>query len=298
VNPGSDATRGKLLAVAAYGLWGVIPIYWKLLRALPAAELLAHRVLSSLAVGLLLVAATRRWREFAGVLRTRRRLLPIVASSLLIGINWLVFIQAVNTGRVLATSLGYFLNPLVSVLLGVGFLGERLTRGQVVAVGLGAVGVLYWAIELGQAPWIALALAASFGLYGLVRKLAAVGPLEGFTLEVLLLAPAAAVFLAVLSSRGTLAAARESAATHALLAGAGVITAAPLLCFTSAARRLPLSTLGFFQYLAPSLSFLIAVGFYHEPFGRGQAIAFACVWVALALFSLATRRALGASGGR
>jgi chloramphenicol-sensitive protein RarD len=298
VNPGSDATRGKLLAVAAYSLWGVIPIYWKLLRALPAAELLAHRVLSSLAVGLLLLAATRRWREFADVLRAQRRLLPIVASSLLIGINWLVFIEAVNTGRVLATSLGYFLNPLVSVLLGVAFLGERLTRGQLIAVGLGAAGVLAWAIDLGEAPWIALMLAASFGLYGLVRKLAAVGPLEGFTLEVLMLAPAAAAYLAFLAANGTLAAPRESGDVHALLAGAGVITAAPLLCFTSAARRLPLSTLGFFQYLAPSLSFLIAVAVYREPFGRAQAIAFACVWVALALFSLATRRALGASGGR
>jgi len=199
---------------------------------------------------------------------------------------------------VLATSLGYFLNPLVSVLLGVAFLGERLTRGQLIAVGLGAAGVLAWAIDLGEAPWIALMLAASFGLYGLVRKLAAVGPLEGFTLEVLMLAPAAAAYLAFLAANGRLAAPRESADVHALLAGAGVITAAPLLCFTSAARRLPLSTLGFFQYLAPSLSFLIAVAVYREPFGRAQAIAFACVWVALALFSLATRRALGASGGR
>ena len=286
-----------LLAVAAYGLWGFAPIYWKLLRALPAAELLAHRVLSSLAVGLLLALVTRRWRELAITLRSRRRLLPIVASSLLIGLNWLVFIQAVNTGHVLATSLGYFLNPLVNVLLGVAFLGERLTRGQLVAVGLGAAGVLYWAIELGEAPWIALTLAASFGLYGLVRKLAAVGPLEGFTLEVLLLAPAAGWYLAHLAAQSALAAPQQDAGLHAVLAGAGVITAAPLLCFTAAARRLPLSTLGFFQYLAPSLSFVIAVGLYHEPFGRGQAIAFACVWLALALFSLATRRAFGASGG-
>lgn len=287
-----------LLAFAAFGLWGLAPIYWKLLRALPAAELLAHRVLSSLVVGMLLLFATRRWRELAAVLRSRRRLLPIVVSSLLIGLNWLIFIQAVNTGRVLATALGYFLNPLVNVLLGVVFLGERLTRGQLAAVVLGAAGVLYWAIDLGEAPWIALTLAASFGLYGLVRKLAAVGPLEGFALEVLLLTPAAGWYVAQLAAEGALAAPQQSAGIHALLAGAGVITAAPLLCFTAAARRLPLSTLGFFQYLAPSLSFLIAVGVYHEPFGRGQAIAFACVWAALALFSLATRRALGASLGR
>lgn len=293
-----DATRGILLAVAAYGLWGFAPIYWKLLRALPAAELLAHRVLSSLVVGVVLMAAARRWRELAAVLRERRRLLPIVASSLLIGVNWLVFIQAVNTGRVLATALGYFLNPLVSVLLGVVFLGEKLTRGQAFAVLLGAAGVLYWAIDLGEAPWIALTLAVSFALYGLVRKLAAVGPLEGFTLEVLLLAPAAGWFLASLASRGALLATGQDASVHALLAGAGVITALPLLCFTAAARRLPLTTLGFLQYLAPSLSFVIAVGLYDEPFGRARAIAFGCVWAALAVFSLATRRALGAGGGR
>jgi chloramphenicol-sensitive protein RarD len=287
-----------LLAVAAFGLWGLAPIYWKQLHALPPAELLAHRVTSSLVVGLLLVAATRRWRELTAVLRSRRRLLPIVASSALITLNWLIFIDAVNSGRVLATSLGYFLNPLVNVLLGMAFLGERLTPGQLVAVALGAAGVLYWAIDLGEAPWIALSLAASFGLYGLVRKLAAVDPLEGFTLEVLLMAPAAGGFLAWLGADGALAAPRQSAGFLALLAGSGVITAAPLLCFTSAARRLPLSTLGFFQYLAPSLSFGIAVAIYDEPFGRGQAIAFSCVWLALALFSLATRRALGAAGGR
>lgn len=286
------------LAFAAYGLWGFAPVYWKLLRALPAAELLAHRVLGSLAVGLLLVAATRRWRELAAVLRSHQRVLPIVASSLLIGLNWLVFIQAVNTGHVLATSLGYFLNPLVSVLLGVAFLGERLTRGQLAAVVIGAAGVVYWAVDLGEAPWIALTLAASFGLYGLVRKLASVGPLEGFTLEVLLLAPAALAYLAHLGAQDVMTLPHVGVDVKALLAGAGVITAAPLLCFTSAARLLPLSTLGFFQYLAPSLSFLIAVGLYREPFGRAQAVAFSCVWAALALFWLATRRALGASERR
>ena len=202
-----------------------------------------------------------------------------------------------NTGHVLATALGYFLNPLVSVLLGVVFLGERLTRGQLVAVVIGAAGGVYWAVDLGEAPWIALTLAGSFGLYGLVRKIASVGPLEGLTLETLLLAPAALAYLTHLTAQGVMMLPHEGVDVKALLAGAGVITA-PLLCFTSAARLLPLSMLGFFQYLAPSLSFLIAVGLYREPFGRAQAVAFSCVWAALALFSLATRRALGASGGR
>jgi chloramphenicol-sensitive protein RarD len=278
-----------LLAVTAYGLWGFAPAYWKLLHAAPASELLAHRVLWSLLVGALLIGLTGRWRELAGVLRSRRQLLPIVASSLLIGVNWLIFIEAVNTGRVLATSLGYFLNPLVNVLLGVVFLGERLTRGQLAAVAVGCAGVTVWAVDLGEAPWIALSLAGSFALYGLVRKVASVAPLVGVTLETLLLAPPALAHLATLSARDALALPGASLPVMALVAGSGVITVAPLLCFTSAARRLPLSTLGFFQYLAPSISFLLAVGFYGEPFGRTQAIAFACVWAALALYSFSSR---------
>jgi chloramphenicol-sensitive protein RarD len=289
LNAGSDATRGMLFAVAAYGLWGFAPVYWKLLDAAPAAELLAHRVVWSLAVGVLLIGVTRRWRELAAALRSRRLLLPILASSVLISLNWLIFLAAVNSGRVLATALGYFLNPLVTVLLGVVFLGERLTRGQVFAVAIGAAGVTFWAVELGEAPWIALSLAASFGLYGLVRKVASVGPLVGFALETLLLAPPCLVYLAWLASQDAMALAREGPGVKALVAGAGVITAAPLLCFTSAAQRLPLATLGFLQYLAPSISFLLAVGLYGEPFGHTQAIAFACVWVALALFSFASR---------
>jgi len=289
VKPGEDASRGMLFAVAAYGLWGFAPAYWKLLHAAPAGELLAQRVVWSLVVAALLIGVTRRWRELAAALRSRHQLLPIVASSLLIAVNWLIFLVAVNSGRVLATALGYFLNPLVSVLLGVAFLGERLTRGQALAVAIGAVGVTVWAVDLGEAPWIALSLAASFGLYGLVRKVASVTPLVGFALETLLLAPPCFAYLAWLASQDALALPSEGPGVKALVAGAGVITAAPLLCFTSAARRLPLSTLGFFQYLAPSISFLLAVGLYGEPFGRTQAIAFSCVWAALALFSFASR---------
>jgi chloramphenicol-sensitive protein RarD len=295
LNPRSSASSGILLAVSAYGLWGFAPIYWKLLEAAPAGELLAHRVLWSLAVGVLLLALLRRGRELLGVVRSPRRLASIALSSALIGANWLIFIHAVNTGRVLATALGYFLNPLVNVLLGVVFLRERLTPGQLVAVAVGSAGVLYWAIDLGEAPWIAVSLAASFGLYALVRKVAAVSPLVGFTLETLLLAPPALAHLAWLGAHGATTVPRPDAASWALVASSGVITAAPLLCFTSAARRLPLSTLGFLQYLAPSISFLLAVGVYGEPFGRTQAISFACVWSALAIFSVASRRVLGAS---
>jgi chloramphenicol-sensitive protein RarD len=288
--PASDAARGIIFAIAAYGLWGFAPAYWKLLKAAPAFELLDHRVLWSLLVGVLLLFATRRWSEFAAVLRTRSKLLPIVFSSLLIGANWLIFIHAVNTGRVLATSLGYFLNPLVSVLLGVAFLGERLTRGQVAAVLIGAAGVGSWAWQLGEAPWIALSLAASFGIYGLVRKVVVVAPLVGFTLEVLLLAPFSLAHLARLASQGESTLLGSGAGTLALVAGSGLVTAAPLLCFISAAHLLPLSTLGFLQYLAPSITFLLAVGVYGEPFGRAQALAFSCVWIALMLFSFATPR--------
>lgn len=291
MTPGPEATRGMLFAVAAYGLWGFAPVYWKLLHAAPASELLAQRVVWSLLLGALLIASTRSWREFARVLRSPRRVLPILASSLLIGVNWLIFLEAVNSGRVLATSLGYFLNPLVNVLLGVVFLGERLTRGQLLAVALGCVGVGLWAVDLGEAPWIALSLAASFGLYGLVRKVASVTPLVGFTLETLLLTPPALAYLAYLAAQGSMALPHEGPGVKALVVGAGVVTAAPLLCFTSAAHRLPLSTLGFFQYLAPSITFLLAVWLYGEPFGRTQAVAFSFVWAALVVFSLGTRRA-------
>jgi len=291
----NDSSVGALYATAAYGVWGLTPLYWKAVEKVPPPELLGHRILWSCAVGVALVSAARAWPELARCVRTPREGLPILLASALLAANWLVFLWAVATDRVLATSLGYYVTPLVNVALGVGFLGERLSRGQVVALALATAGVATLAVRLGEAPWIALALAGSFGCYGLVRKKARVGPVAGFGLEMLLLAPAAAAYLLVLGAEGGLSLPGQTPRVQALVAAAGVVTAAPLLWFNHAARRLRLATLGFFQYLAPSVAFALAVFAFGEPFTPAHAFAFGCVWLALAIYSLDAMRA---SGGR
>ena len=285
------APSGTAYALAAFGIWGFAPAYWKAVGAIPAPELLAHRVLWSCVVAALLTLLLRDGPRFAAALRSPRLLLPACAAALLIGVNWLTFLYAVATDRVLATSLGYYINPLVSVLFGTLFLRERLRPIQIVAVLLAAAGVAQLAVALGELPWIALVLCFSFALYGLVRKLAPAAPLVGFAIEVTVLGPLAAVYLAWLALDGSMAFPVASGWRNALVAGAGVVTAAPLLAFASAAKRLRLSTLGLFQYLAPSIAFLLAVGLYGEPFSRAHAITFGCVWIALAIYSLDAARA-------
>lgn len=278
-----DAT-GVTHALVAYGIWGLTPIYWKATQAVPAAELLAYRVLASLAVAALLVIATRTWREVARVLLAPRAAAAVVLSCLLLGANWLTFIYAVQTDRILATSLGYYINPLMNVVLGLLVLRERLTRAQAVAVAIAAAGVAYQTWQQAELPWISLVLAGSFGLYGLVRKLAPAAPLSGFALEMLLGAPAAIAFLWLLAGRGSATLPQASGSLQLLVAASGLITAAPLIAFASAADRLPLSTLGMFQFVAPTLAFLLAVILYDEPFTPAHAVSFACVWTALGLF--------------
>lgn len=291
----NDSSVGALYATAAYGFWGLTPLYWKAVEQVPPPELLGHRILWSCAVGVALVSAARAWPELARCARTPREGLPILLASGLLAANWLVFLWAVATERVLATSLGYYVTPLVNVALGVGFLGERLSRGQLVALGLATAGVATLAVRLGEPPWIALALAASFGCYGLVRKKARVGPVAGFGLEMLLLAPWASAYLIALSADGGVALPDQTARVQALVAGSGIVTAAPLLWFNHAARRLRLATLGFFQYLAPTVAFALAVFAFGEHFTAAHAFAFGCVWLALAIYSV---DALHASGGR
>lgn len=291
----NDSSAGALYATAAYGFWGLTPLYWKAVEAVPPPELLGHRILWSCAVGIVLVTAARSWTEIGRCLRSPREGLPILLASLLLAGNWLVFLWAVATDRVLATSLGYYVTPLVNVSLGMGFLGERLSRGQIVALALATLGVVALAIHLGEAPWIALGLAGSFGCYGLVRKKARVGPVAGFGLEMLLLAPFAAAYLLSLWADGGAAMPDQTARVRGLVVGAGVVTAAPLLWFNHAARRLRLATLGFFQYLAPSVAFALAVFAFGEPFTAAHAFCFGCVWLALAVYSL---DALRSSAGR
>jgi chloramphenicol-sensitive protein RarD len=277
--------RGIAYASAAYLLWGVFPIYFKALLGVAPLEILAHRIVWSLAVCAVLLLLLRRLRWLAELRRQPRVLLWFVASSVMVTINWFVYIWAVNSGRVVDASLGYFINPLVNVLIGAVFLHERLRRAQWTAVSVAAAGVLWLTWQAGAVPWIGLVLGLSFGIYGLLRKTAALGAIEGLTLETVLLAPIAAVYLIWLVQAGQSEFAQGGATTRLLLLAAGPVTAAPLLLFAAGARRIPFSTLGLLQYLGPSLQLLIGVWLYDEPFAE-RAPGYVLIWIALAVFSV------------
>lgn len=287
-DPPSEARVGVLYATAAYGLWGVFPVYFKLVATVPALEVLAHRIIWSLVFLLGLLLARHRLRGALSVLRDRRTLITLGLTTLLIATNWLLFIWAVTHDLVLQASLGYFINPLVSVLLGFLFLRERLRRWQTAAVVLAGLGVGCMTLLAGQFPGLALYLAVSFGLYGLLRKVARVESLVGLAVETGLLTPLALGFLVTQMIRGQAVFGAGSTELSLLLMLAGVITATPLLAFTAAARRLRLATLGFLQYLAPTGHFLLAVLAFGEPFTRAHLATFACIWAALAIYSIDT----------
>ena len=275
---------GLLYALGAYLVWGLSPVYFKSVSAASPPEILSWRVVGSVAFlgGLVLLSgrATEAW----GTLRDPRRLATFVATTLLISSNWILYIWSVNSGHILEASLGYYVNPLVNVLLGVVFLGEALNQRQALAVGLAAAGVLYLVVAIGHLPWISLTLAGTFGLYGLLRKKARIDAVLGLLVETSLLAPLAAGFLAWLAARGQ-GRFGTSWSLSALLLAAGVITAVPLIWFTLGIHRLRLSTMGFLQYLGPTLQFLLAVAVYGEPFTKAQAVTFAFVWASLAIYS-------------
>jgi chloramphenicol-sensitive protein RarD len=278
-------------AVGAYLLWGLFPIYFHALVGVPATEVLAHRVLWSTLFMALLITALRRWPEVLRQLRVPGTLLALAGSALLISTNWLVYIWAVQAGRVLEASLGYFVNPLVSVLLGVVFLREPLSGRQKVAVGIAAAGVATLVIRAGQFPWVGLTLALTFGLYGLVRKRLAVDAMAGLLAEVVLLLPLAAAWAGWLAFQGV-AHFGAGARFTLLLAASGAITAVPLLLFAVGVRRLRLSTVRILQYLNPTAQLALAVFLFGEPFTQGHLLAFGCIWVSLAIYtSDALRRA-------
>lgn len=285
----STPQRGILLGTAAYASWGLFPLYFKAVASVAPVEVLAHRGLWSFVVLAGLVALLGRWAELRRELRSGKLLLMLAFSTLLIGANWLAFIYAVISGQVLQASLGYFINPLVSVLLGVVFLRERLRPYQMLSMALALVGVLVLAGLVGEVPWIALALAATFALYGLMRKIMPVDGLTSLTVETLAMAPIAAAYLAYL------AASRPSAdhdwAMLGLLMLSGPVTTVPLLFFGAAARRLRLSTLGILQYLTPTLQFLLAVVAFREPFSHAQIVSFACIWTAVGIYTADSFRA-------
>ena len=287
--------KGILYGIGAYLLWGIFPVYWKLLEAVPAIQIISHRIIWSFVLLALILFITRQWRSFHSAALSRRVVLIYLVSAILLGINWLTYIWAINAGFVLETSLGYFINPLLSVLLGVLFVREKLRPLQWLPIGLAAIGVIYVAISYGQFPWIALTLAISFGLYGLVKKVAPLGSLFGLTLETGLLFLPAVAFLAVLEWQRQGAFLHVPAVSNLLMIGAGLVTTVPLLLFASAAQRIPLSTLGILQYINPTIAFLLGLFLFHEPFNLSLLIGFSIVWLALIIYwgenYLASRKA-------
>lgn len=278
--------RGYLYGVAAYTVWGFFPIYFKLLRPSPPVEILAHRIVwSAVFVGLLLTVA-RHWRRIWPLVRRPRRLLGLATASVLIGANWGTFIYGVNSDRVVEVSLGYFVTPLVTMLLGVLVLRERMRVWQWSAVGIGAAAVTVLTVDYGRLPYVALGLAGSFGLYGLVKKKLGVPAVQGLFVETALLALPAAGFLWLLAATGDATAGTVSIAHTVLIVGAGALTAVPLLLFAGAANRIPLTALGILQYIAPVLQFALGVFAFGEPMPAARLAGFVLVWTALAVFTL------------
>ncbi|MBL0627479.1 EamA family transporter RarD [Aeromonas jandaei] len=278
--------EGIIYALSAYTLWGIAPIYFKTIAAVPAIEILTHRVIWSCALLMVLVLLGRQWHKVQAVLRRPKVLLTLAFTSFTVGGNWLLFIWAINNGHMLDASLGYYINPLFNVLLGMLFLSEKLRRLQWWAVALAFIGVAIQLIAFGSLPWIALVLASSFALYGLVRKKLALDALTGLLLETLIMLPAAAFYLWGIADSPTSHMTENGWQLNLLLIAAGAVTTAPLLCFTAAATRLKLSTLGFFQYIGPSMMFILAVTLYGEALAMDKLITFACIWSALVIFTL------------
>ena len=276
---------GLIAGIAAFGTWGLIPVYWKLFTNISASQILAHRFVWTTCFLVGMLSWQQRWPEVREATRSRRAVLYCLASGLAISVNWFCFIWAVNVGRVLETSLGYFMTPLMSVLLGATFLRERLTRWQLLSVILALIGVLNLTLGYGRFPWLAITLCVSFGLYGLLRKKSGVRPIPGLFLETTLLTPIAATYLVYLQRAGNSAFSSAGWSMALLLITTGIVTGLPLVWFGHAARHLRLTTLGFLQYLSPSCSFFLGVFLYHEPFTRAHLITFTFIWIALVIFT-------------
>jgi chloramphenicol-sensitive protein RarD len=281
-----DSRRGLILGALAYVLWGTFPLYWRLLEPAGAVEILAHRIVWSLVTMVLVLVLWRRVGQLRALLRDRRRLLLISAAAVVITFNWGGYIWGVNNGRVVETSLGYFINPLVTVLMGVLVLGERLRRLQWVAMGIALVAVVVLTADYGRPPWIALLLAFSFGTYGLLKKQAGVGAVESITFETLLLAPVAGAYVLWLVATGESTFGTEGVGHALLFTTTGIVTAVPLMLFGAAAIRVSMVSLGLLQYLAPTIQFALGIAVFHEDMPASRWIGFGLVWLALALFTV------------
>ncbi|WP_042221319.1 EamA family transporter RarD [Oceanobacillus manasiensis] len=282
---------GILLTAGAYLLWGFLPIYWKSVNHISAGEILAHRIIWSFVFMLLLVALLRKWpsvmEECKAILTNKKQLIAIIFASIMITLNWLIFIWAVNSDHVLQASLGYYINPLISILLGILVLKESLTKRQLVSFILAGAGVLFLTVSYGVFPWVSLLLAMSFGLYGLFKKRLDVGAFASLTIETMFITPLAIIYLLIIPEN-VFHSNTIFAPVTLLLIGAGIVTAVPLLLFAGGARRIPLAMIGFLQYIAPTIMLILGVFVYNETFTTSHLIAFALIWVALINYMLST----------
>ena len=298
----SKARRGFLLALGAYLLWGLLPFYMKAVAHLPLAEVIAHRIVWSVPIAAAVLVWAGRTADFKAAIRSPRTIAMAALTAALISVNWGIYVWAIAVDRTVETALGYYINPLVVVVVGAVLLGEKLDRLQIAAVALAAVAVTLLTIEGGKLPWVSLALAFSFAAYGFFRKTLPIGPSQGFLLEVLLLSVPALGYIVYLITTGQDHIVSSNGTDTALLIGCGPVTSIPLLLFAFGAKLLRLSTIGIMQYIAPTMVFLIAVLIFDEPFGTAQAIAFALIWAALAIYSwsmlVTARRAAATTRGQ
>jgi chloramphenicol-sensitive protein RarD len=289
----NEHRRGVWFAVGAYTIWGLLPVYWKALHNVPAASILANRIAWSAVFVALLLTLQRNWGWLRPALRSRRTVAIYVGAALFLSVNWYIYIWAVNAGFLVDASLGYFITPLVNVLMGVLFFREQLSKGQWLAVALAAVGVVYITFSYGQLPWIGLSLAFTFGVYGLVKKRARLPSLEGMALETGTIFLPAVAFLVYQEVAGQGVLGHTDWLTSVLLMGTGVITVIPLLWFADAAQRIPLSMMGVIQYISPTLMFILGIAVFHEPFDVHRLVGFLLIWAALAVYWATTARAAG-----
>ena len=278
--------KGIWYGVGAYALWGLFPIYWKFLHQVSAVQVIGHRIGWSFLLLIAYIFLTKQWQDFRAVAFQWKTIGIYSIAGVLLSLNWLIYVWGVNSGFIVETSLGYFINPLLSVLLGVVFLRERLRPIQWIPVGLAALGVIYLAFVYGHLPWIALSLAFSFGFYGFVKKLSPLGSLYGLTLETGIVFPIALIYLVIVGVTGSGSFLHSGTLVDMFLIGAGVVTTIPLLMFASAAKQIPLTIVGLLQYIAPTLQFLIGVFIYKEAFDFSHFIGFSIVWVALIIFAV------------
>ncbi|GGE44761.1 transporter [Pullulanibacillus camelliae] len=290
----NDQVIGGLAAVGAYVLWGIMPIYWKLIHGASSEEVLAHRIIWSFVFMILVILftkSTKKLREdFRAIFTDFKRLLIIASASVVITVNWYTFIWAVDNDHVIQASLGYYINPLISVLLGVFFLKEKLSMWQIISVLLALIGVLIMTFQAGVFPWISLTLAVSFGLYGLLKKTVHLAAMTGLTIETLIITPVALIYILFFDSNASSSFSTAKPGLALLLMGAGVITAIPLLLFAAGANRISLAMIGFFQYIAPTLMLILGTLLYHEPFDSEHLLSFILIWVSLVLFTLSRTR--------